>query len=158
MVYNRTPREFINWCLFIKFKGLLCGNPTERAERLILNLWPPGSLYVQPRHRECLPQVRGFRTRKKYNTSNVYTVKMTFRAVDDQKRSGDPNSQYFYKCAAVQMGGVLLYKWEAYCSTNGRRIAGFPLLRSLEARKARRYKWGGVLPSGPKRGCLNVGA
>ena len=40
------------------------------------------------------------------------------------------------------MGGVLPYKWEAYCSTNGRRIAGFPFLRSLEARKVRRYKWG----------------
>ena len=28
----RTPGEFINWGLFIKFKGLLCGNPTERGE------------------------------------------------------------------------------------------------------------------------------
>ena len=56
--------------------------------------------------------------------------------------SGDPNPQYFSKSTAVQMGGVLPYKWEAYCSTNGRCIAGFPFLRSLEARKARRYKWG----------------
>ena len=63
-----------------------------------------------------------------------------------QKRSGDPNPQYFSKSTAVQMGDVLPYKWEAYCSTNGRRIAGFPFLRRLEARKARRYKWGGVLP------------
>ena len=61
---------------------------------------------------------------------------------DSQKRSGDPNPQYFSKSTAVQMGGVLPYKWEAYCSTNGRRIAGFPFLRSLEARKVRRYKWG----------------
>ena len=59
-----------------------------------------------------------------------------------QKRSGDPNPQYFSKSITVQMGGVLPYKWEAYCSTNGRRIAGFPFLRSLEARKVRRYKWG----------------
>ena len=59
-----------------------------------------------------------------------------------QKRSGDPNPQYFSKSTAVQMGGVLPYKWEAYCSTNGRRIPGFPFLRSLEARKVRRYKWG----------------
>ena len=59
-----------------------------------------------------------------------------------QKRSGDPNPQYFSKSTAVQMGGVLPYKWEAYCSTNGRRTAGFPFLRSLEARKVRRYKWG----------------
>ena len=50
--------------------------------------------------------------------------------------------QYFSKSTAVQMGGVLPYKWEAYCSTNGRRVAGFPFLRSLEARQARRYKWG----------------
>ena len=59
-----------------------------------------------------------------------------------QKRSGDPNPQYFSKSTAVQMGGVLPYKCEAYCSTNGRRIAGFPFLRSLEARKVQRYKWG----------------
>ena len=59
-----------------------------------------------------------------------------------QKRSADPNPQYFSKSTAVQMGGVLPYKWEAYCSTNGRRTAGFPFLRSLEARKVRRYKWG----------------
>ena len=58
------------------------------------------------------------------------------------ERSGDPNPQYFSKSTAVQMGGVLQYKWEAYYSTNGRRIAGFPFLRSLEARKVRRYKWG----------------
>ena len=61
---------------------------------------------------------------------------------NSQKRSGDPNPQYFSKSTAVQMGGVLPYKWEAYCSTNGRRIAAFPFLRSLEARKVRRYKWG----------------
>ena len=59
-----------------------------------------------------------------------------------QKRSSDPNPQYFSKSTAVEMGGVVPYKWEAYCSTNGRRIAGFPLLRSLEASKVRRYKWG----------------
>ena len=41
---NRPPGEFINWGLLIKFKGLLCGNPTERGESLILNFWPPGSL------------------------------------------------------------------------------------------------------------------
>ena len=72
-------------------------------------------------------------------------VQKLLRAVEaenSQKRSGDPNPQYFSKSTAVQMGGVLPYKWEAYCSTNGRRIAGFPFLRSLEARKARRYGWG----------------
>ena len=41
---NRTPGEFINSGLFIKFKGLLRGNPTERAESLILNFWLQGSL------------------------------------------------------------------------------------------------------------------
>ena len=71
--------------------------------------------------------------------------------VFSQKRCGDPNPQYFSKSTAVQMGGVLPYKWGAYCRTNGRRtavtngrrIAGFPfLLQSLEARKVRRYTWG----------------
>ena len=37
---NRTPGESINCGLFIKSKGLLCGNPTERGESLILNFWP----------------------------------------------------------------------------------------------------------------------
>ena len=37
------------------------------------------------------------------------------------------------------MGGVLRYKWEACCGTNGRCIAAF----GLEASKAQRYKWGG---------------
>ena len=34
-----------------------------------------------------------------------------------QELSGDANPQYFLKSIAVQMGGVLPYKWEAYCST-----------------------------------------
>ena len=47
-----------------------------------------------------------------------------------QKLSGDPNPSIFPK--------VLPYKWGAYCSTNGRRIAGFPVevswkLRSQES-------------------------
>ena len=29
---NRTPGEFIKCGLFSKFKGLLCGNSTERGE------------------------------------------------------------------------------------------------------------------------------
>ena len=53
------------------------------------------------------------------------------RKVFCQKCFGDPNPQYFSKSTAVQMGGVLPYKWEAYCSTNGRRTAGFPFLLSL---------------------------
>ena len=70
------------------------------------------------------------------------TAIVSLRYPLSQKRSGDPNPQYFSKSTAVQMGGVLPYKWEAYCSTNGRRTAGFPFLRSLEASKVRRYKWG----------------
>ena len=54
--------------------------------------------------------------------------------------TGSPS--IFSKSAAVQLGGILPYKWEAYCSTNGRRIAGFAFLRSFEARKIRRHKWG----------------
>ena len=42
---------------------------------------------------------------------------------------------------------VLPYKWEVYCSTNGRCVVGFPFLQGLEARMVQRYKWGGgVLP------------
>ena len=40
------------------------------------------------------------------------------------------------------MGGVLPYKWEAYCSTNERCTVGFSSLQGLEARKVQRYKRG----------------
>ena len=50
--------------------------------------------------------------------------------------------EYFLKSTAVQMGGVLPYKWEACCSTNGRCTVGFPFLQGFEARKVQRYKWG----------------
>ena len=41
--------------------------------------------------------------------------------------SGDRNPHYFLKSAAVQVGGVLQYKWEVYC--------GVSILQGLEARK-----------------------
>ena len=41
---NRIPGEFTNCGFFNKNIGLLCGNPTERGESLVLNFWPPGSL------------------------------------------------------------------------------------------------------------------
>ena len=76
MVYKSHPGEFINSGLFIKFKGLLCGNPIEGGESLILNFWPRGSLYVQPRHRDCRPQASGFRTGK--NTIHQIFTLSTF--------------------------------------------------------------------------------
>ena len=46
--------------------------------------------------------------------------------------------KYFLKSTAVQMGGVLQYKWEVYCRTNGRCTAvqmggvllGFPFFKA----------------------------
>ena len=55
-----------------------------------------------------------------------------------QKRSGDPNPQYFAKSTAVQMGGVLPYKWEAHC-----RVSLSSKLRSQESTA---IQMGGVLP------------
>ena len=64
----------------------------------------------------------------------------------NQKRSGDPNPQYFSKSSgdtnggrtAVQMGGVLLYKWEAYC--------GVSLSSKLRSQERTAIQMGGVLP------------
>ena len=56
-----------------------------------------------------------------------------------------PATGIFSKVLLVQMGGVLRYKWEAYCGTNWRCIAAFPFLQGLEASEAQRYKWGGLL-------------
>ena len=55
-----------------------------------------------------------------------------------QKHSGDPNPQYFSKSTAVQMGGVLPYKWEAYC-----RVSLSSKLRSQESTA---IQMGDVLP------------
>ena len=44
------------------------------------------------------------------------------------------------------MGGVLPYKWEAYCSRNGRRIAGFPFSSKLRSQEGTAIQMGGVQP------------
>ena len=44
-----------------------------------------------------------------------------------------PTAGSFSKVSPVQMGGILRYKLEAYCSTNWRCTAEFPF---------QRYKWG----------------
>ena len=70
----------------------------------------------------------------------------------DHELSGDPNPQYLLKSTAVQMGGVLLYKWEVYCRTNGRRTAiqmggvllGFPFKAYNQEGTA--IQMGGLLP------------
>ena len=55
-----------------------------------------------------------------------------------QKRSGDPNPQYFSKSTAVQMGGVLQYKWEVHC--------GVSLSSKLRNQESTAIQMGGVLP------------
>ena len=63
-----------------------------------------------------------------------------------QKHSGDSNPQYFSQkyChtnggrTAVQMGGVLQYKWEAYCSVS--------LSSKLRSQESTAIQMGGVLP------------
>ena len=58
-----------------------------------------------------------------------------------QKRSGDPSPQYFSKSTAVQMGGVLQYKWEAYCG-----VSLSSKLRFLRSQESTAIQMGGVLP------------
>ena len=57
------------------------------------------------------------------------------------EHSGDHNHQDFPKNIAIQMGGVLQYKWEAYCDTNGRSTDSIPFPQSVGAPKVLRYKW-----------------
>ena len=40
----------------------------------------------------------------------------------------------------MQMGGVLRYRWEAYCDTNRRSTEVFPFPESSVAPKAQQYK------------------
>ena len=62
-----------------------------------------------------------------------------------QEFSGDPNPQYFLKSTAVQMGGVLPYKWEAYGSTMGGVLLG-SLSSRLRNQEGPAIQMGGVLP------------
>ena len=58
-------------------------------------------------------------------------MELCSRDASFQELSGDPltNPQYFLKSTAVQMGGVLPYKWEAYCSTGG-VLTVFPFFKA----------------------------
>ena len=68
---SRIPGEFINSGLFINFKGLVCGNPTERADTKFL----AARQFISPTQGPSLSAAsKGLQDRKKYNTSNIYTV------------------------------------------------------------------------------------
>ena len=53
-----------------------------------------------------------------------------------------PSPGSFSTVSPSQMGDVLRYKEEAYCSTSCGCTAAFPFLQSLEASEAQLYKWG----------------
>ena len=57
-----------------------------------------------------------------------------------EEHPGDHNHQDFLKSTAIQMGGVLQYKWEAYCDTNGRSTDSIPCPQSVGAPNLLQYK------------------
>ena len=66
---------------------------------------------------------------------------LTIQSCYNEEQSGDHNHQDFPKSTAIQMGGVLRYKWEAYCDTNGRSTDSISLTLEPRGTKALRYKW-----------------
>ena len=58
---------------------------------------------------------------------------------------GDHNHQDFSKSTAIQMGGVLQYKWHAYCDTNGRSTDSISLSLEPRGTKSTAIQMGGVL-------------
>ena len=61
------------------------------------------------------------------------------------EHSGDHNHQDFPKSTAIQMGGVLQYKLEAYCDTNGRTTDSISLSLERMGTKSTAVQIGGVL-------------
>ena len=61
------------------------------------------------------------------------------------EHSGDHNHQDFPKSIAIQMGGVLQYKWEAYCDTNGRSTDSISLSSERRGTRSTAVQIGGVL-------------
>ena len=51
----------------------------------------------------------------------------------------------FPRSAAIQMGGVLQYKWEAYCDTNGRSTDSISLSSERRGSESTAIQIGGVL-------------
>ena len=64
-----------------------------------------------------------------------------------------PSPEYFLKSTAGQMGGVLPYKWEAYCSTNGEVYCWASLSSRLRSQEGPAIQMGGV-PFWPE--CLHI--
>ena len=58
---------------------------------------------------------------------------------------GDHNHQDFSKSTAIQMGGVLQYKWEAYCDTNGTSTDSISLSSERRGTKSIAIQIRGVL-------------
>ena len=76
---NRTPGGgYKLGSLFIKFKSLLCGNPTERGERKFNINFLAARQFISPTQAPWLsPASKGLQDRKQYNTSSIYTVNMS---------------------------------------------------------------------------------
>ena len=58
---------------------------------------------------------------------------------------GDHNHQDFPKSTVMQMGGVLQYKWEARCDTNGRSTDSVSISLAPRGTKSTAILIGGVL-------------
>ena len=58
---------------------------------------------------------------------------------------GDHNHQDFPTSIALQMGGEVRYKWEAYCDTNGRSTDTISLSSERRGTESTAIQIGGVL-------------
>ena len=61
------------------------------------------------------------------------------------EHSSDHNHQDSPKSTAIQIGGVLQYKWEAYCDTNERSTDSISLSSERRGTKSTAVRIGGVL-------------
>ena len=77
------------------------------------------------------------------------TAARLFKGTPGGARSGEHpgghNHQDFPKSTAIQMQGVLQYKWEAYCDTNGRSTDSISLYSERKGTKSTAIQIGGVL-------------
>ena len=74
---NHTPGEFINQNVLIKFGGFHCRNSIVYRKRGKFNTnFLAARQFISPTQRPWLSAAsEGLQNRKKYNTSNIYTVK-----------------------------------------------------------------------------------
>ena len=126
-----------------KFMFMLFLSSLMNASMSVFNLTPPPE------------RLRGFTLGSNalvpaHDSHGLHLCSMSLRnakqpKLDNGEHAGDHNHQDCPKSTAIQVGGVLQYKLESYCDTNGRSTDSISLSSERTGTKSTSIQIGGVL-------------